>query len=208
MEKKEHSELHQHVALLDVPTVIEIHSTHAPAVSDTEPGLKAMVYYRIEVLVNAIRDGTSSDEEEATRELTRVLREDFDQRMQKLVMDVRSWILAMKSEKATQAVVVHDDDDVVYIGRHDAIRNPETTIDGRPKRWGCVICKAKTQYVCSHPSCQACKRSSGLFGTPLCRYASDKKKYPNKNNGFACVEIHRNRQRKEQQTGAAKQHTM
>lgn len=40
--------------------------------------------------------------------------------------------------------------------------------DGRPKKWKCLICKAETRCVCSHPSCQALKRSSSLFGTLLC----------------------------------------
>ena len=85
---------------------------------------------------------------------------------------------------------------MVCIGDHDTVKNSETSgSKGRPKKFRCVICQTDTRHVCSHPTCRAMKRSSGLLGTPLCNHVYRVRGVLGKTTGLTCLEIHRKRLR-------------
>jgi hypothetical protein len=160
----------------DIPAVIAIQPT-------ASEGNSAM-HQATNALAHAICFGTEKDVEQANRRLLSALQ----QQVQEAVYDMHEMMEALEDP----------------VGDHDCIRNPSVrACNGKPKTWSCSVCKAPTRHVCSHPDCQAWKRSSGLLGTPLCGPRADSSKNP---NGVTCMEIHRQRLR-EEKAGSVKQHS-
>lgn len=196
MKKKELSESPKHVAF-GVPRVIEIKSNTRELSRDAEEAARQLA----DVLVDEFFCEVPRDSEEGIRQLIGDSVEYFAQKLQESMFDMRPLLRATKHHVIYDDDSV-DDDDEVCIGDHDTIRNNETSA-GRPKKWNCVICKASTRYVCSHPKCQAWKRRKDLFGTPLCNHTTGKKN----DSGRTCLEIHRNRLR-EEHAGLVMHHPM